>query len=77
MCVRPTAEAPGISVAGNVWRCGTSALGQAVADCRVDRAQVRDAPAASAARRGSGASGLIIVIFMNSVSIALVRTCQN
>jgi len=38
-CVRPTAEAPIIPVAGSAWRRGDVALGQAVALCRVNRAQ--------------------------------------
>ena len=52
MRVRPTRGASRILVTTTVWRCSDSALGQAVADCRVNCAQLRDAPAASAARPG-------------------------
>ena len=45
-------ERQGRWVAGSAWRLGDSVSGQAVAACRVNRAQVRDAPAASAARPG-------------------------
>ena len=53
-CGRPL-ERQKCWVAADGWRLGGSVLGEAGVDCRVNRAQPRDAPAASAAQPGWGA----------------------